>query len=326
MAATVDGVKVGGRVIPNAVKLPDETIVSRQMINDLKMLWPRDENGKWVAPYELDHAVIAPGEKPCPNCHGPSGKGRIFAPTGDKKKHWSISNGFKIDRYWEAYPCPVCSTGVRQSRLIEISGLPDFDGMETDVWEFEGRETMIGPWREAQAQWTAGQVNDWLNLIGPRDSGKTWLSRLLVKHMVETGREARYTLASHLSDLAFKGLRQSDDPDEFLYPFFETPMLVIDEIFGVQQTSGGGNEVNFGLQHLIRLINHRYDNIKRLATVMIWDSDWWNISDLTGKLYPNITLAGDIGLILSRATEAKWNAYTTLTGLRAIKAEQKRGA
>lgn len=313
----------------DVVELPGGKIVPLVMIDDLKATWPRDEKtNKWIAPWFEDQSFIGKDDKKCPNCGGPEGRGVLLAPTGDKRKHGGTwFGGEYIERQLVAYNCPVCSVGARTSRLVDLCGLPNFAGMDTAVWEQPGRETMIEPFFAMQSEWTTSATpHGWASIVGPLDSGKTTLAMILTHNLVAARREARYAIAADLVDTAFRAIRADEqEPVDALKPWYDVPYLMLDEIFLVRQINRSG-ELNFGVDHLIRLLDHRYRNRHRLATCVVLDSDWIKIEQDGDRLniQPNLEIAENMGLVLSRAMESDWMCWTTLTGFRAMLGNKKR--
>lgn len=319
------------------VTLPDGLKVPREMINDLKLMWPRDpKTNRWIAPCYEDQRHIPNGEHICPNCKGPEGDGKLYAPTGGKRKHGAVwFAGDKLDRELKAYDCPICSTGNIRRTLIMQSGMAEeWDAFDTAIAPVAERNLMVQTLTSALNAWLdARSPFGWINVIGSVGSGKSWFSKLLVYRLIEKGLRAHYTLASDLSKLPYQALdaRKHDEnakgPDDVLTPYYEIPWLAVDEIFLEQQRSGGGGERSFGLQRVSRLLDHRYTHRHRLATIMVWDIDWWTIrqgTDGHDEVFPNIALAGDLGFILSRSTEAEWMAWTKCPDLRPRFGNRKR--
>lgn len=312
-------------VFGQSKKLPDGKIVPQELIDDLKRLWPRDPaDGSWIAPYYLDHTHVGRNDKRCPNCDGPHGNGHFSAPTGEPRKTGKVwFGGHLIDRHLMEYDCPVCSMDNFYNALLMRCGV-DFDDFDFELLNLPQRQQMFESIHGALSVWSTNRrASGWMNIIGGIGSGKTWASQVVIHKLVSIGLEARYVLATDLAEMPVDAIHaQRHDPDagpvsQALYEYYRIPFLVIDELFLVRQSNSGGERA-FGLQHLIRMLNHRYEHRSKLATIAIWDIDWWHINETDGKtrITPNPILAGDMYPILSRAAQADWMAWTRVPDIR----------
>lgn len=317
-------------VLEGTVKLPDGLIVPERMILDLKAVHPRGtldgDPDSWIAPIERDQTYIGKGQTACSNCGGPEGEGRLFAPTGEERErgpYWL--GGHHLIRKMVSYPCPICRSKIGISRLIAKSGIKEFANLDLTAINLPGRETLLEPLMQTIERWTSGgPPNGWINFIGPINSGKTWAAMRLGHDLIMSGWEARYCLAADLSDLAYEAIRQGDDPMSLLMSYRYAPVLIVDELFLIKQVNASG-EMQFGLDPLIRMLNDRYRLKDQLATVMVWDIDWWMIDPENDLYEPNLTLAGNLAPILSRSAEADVFAWTRIGGMRELIGAKKRG-
>lgn len=316
------------------VTLPDGKQVPQQMIDDLKRVWPRNQHtGQWLAPYYLDLTHVDDPSRRCPNCNGPYGSGKLSAPTGSKRDHGkAYFGGDLLDRELVYYDCPVCSLDNHRQALIEVCGV-NVARFDDELYDFPLRRSMVETIFIALSTWSSERkARGWMNIIGGMGSGKSWAGELVVTKLVNIGLEARYTLATRLVELPIDAIhaqrRDSDAPavSDALGMYYNLPFLVVDELFLVNQRNAAGDR-SFGLQHLIRMLDHRYAERHRLATIAIWDIDWWHISEDesgTVKILPNMSLADDLGLIVSRASEADWMAWTKIPDIRPAIGNRKR--
>lgn len=297
------------------ITLPDGLIVPRGLIDDLKATWDGPRNN---APVYRDRQYVPNETERCPNCNGPVGEGKLYSPTGKKRpRGTSLFGGDWIEREDQAYDCPVCSDGRIRMALIRRSGIGDWQDVEsTLIWDRPERQHIMTAFNLALAHWSdQRRAFGWLNLIGGIGSGKTLLSQLAVCRLIQVGLTARYALAGDLSDLAFQALRDDVEPMVALRGWYDVPFLALDEVFLMRQRASN-KEMNFGSAQVVHLLDYRYRNRKTLATIMVWDRAWWNWNSKVAT--PNITLAGDFGMILSRAQEAEWTGYTDCPDLRPL--------
>ena len=288
----------------NSIQVPDE------LVADYKSVLAIDGNSHYTKLDIICHPnFIPPGKRQCPNCLQVEGEGRIFAPTGEKRSMYYTA-GTTPRRELTGYDCPVCTTGRVVPYLEQVCGVSDHEATaDSDVWELEARSHMVKKINEAIAKWTEDGPSGWLTLVGPYGCGKTFLAQWVVRRLVAARIPARYVLGQHLSRKVYDAIDDPNmTPDRALDLYRGLDVLAIDQLDWTRQTTAKGS-ATFALEHLVPFLDDRYRNRHKLATILIFNLDWWN------------SCGGEYAPILSRCREG-WVGETTLGDLREVVAEQ----
>lgn len=297
--------------------LPDGTIVPIELINEYRAVCLLDGT-KLKGEIFFDMQFVDRKEEPCPNCHGPRGRGMLHAPTGEKVTvtyHFggSVDERPPYSRQLKAYRCPVCSSEAFRAVLRDRCGVADWEATaQTELWDVPGREHMVSVINGALSEWTTNHVHGWLTIVGPYGSGKTKIAQVMVRKAVEANIAARYILAHDLGQAIMSTVTAEDrTPDSVLEPFRQAKLLVIDQLDWLRQRTGKG-DMTMVIEHLLPFLDHRYRERQDKATVLVLNQDWY----LSG--------GGELAPIVSRATEG-WMAMTDVGDLRDRAGKSARG-
>lgn len=298
-------------------QLPDGTVVPVEMLNDYRAVVSMDGDSHKGEIF-FDTQFIPRGQEPCPNCHGPRGKGMLFAPTGDKAKvPYHLGGSFEerlpYTRKLKGYPCPVCADEGYRAILRGRCGVTDWEATATtDIWDIPGREQMLSVVNGALSEWTNSHVYGWLTIVGPYGSGKTKIAQVMVRRAVEANVAARYILAHDIGQAIMNTVVDENmTPEEALEPFRQVPLLVIDQLDWLRQRTGKG-DMTMVIEHLLAFLDHRYRERQSKATVLVLNHDWY----MSG--------GGELAPIVSRAREG-WLAMTEIGDLRDMAGKTERG-
>lgn len=295
--------------MPNSVKMPDGRWVPRGLIDaykDVRAL--ARESGP--APIFDDLNPAWREEHRCPNCGGVKGQGMLYAPTGPETRPvWM--GGERVRRELVGYSCPVCTDESFRAMLRARCGVNNPQHLRTlEIWEVQGRRTMVKCYQEAISRYSNGQIAGWLTFLGPYGCGKTFFGQRLVADMVATNIEAVYVMAHDLSRGLLDAIGTELTPSDVLGRYIHVPVLVIDQLDWLRQRTARG-DMSYVAEQLLHLLDDRYRVRQYRATVLILNSEWW---DRGGE---------EFAAVLSRAQEGIV-ARTGVADLREVAGDSER--